>query len=172
MMETKELSGLNQAAAARVDRGLVASAARLARGAYAVLALTTLHHVYGAWRYQTPFRLHVVAVAVVVAALVVVTHRLFLRKRCRFSLVAFAAATLLFPVLGIGVFEGAYNHVAKNVLYFAGTDGRVLLTLFPPPTYELPNDVFFELTGMLQVLPAAMTAQAFAVLLKRWRNAG
>jgi hypothetical protein len=23
-------------------------------------------------------------------------------------------------------------------------------TLFPPPTYEMPNDAFFELTGVLQ----------------------
>jgi hypothetical protein len=30
--------------------------------------------------------------------------------------------------------------------------------LFPPPTYELPNDAFFEITGILQVVPAALAA--------------
>src|SRR5712691_3534143 len=30
--------------------------------------------------------------------------------------------------------------------------------LFPPPTYEPPNDVFSEVTGLLQVVPAAVTA--------------
>jgi hypothetical protein len=29
--------------------------------------------------------------------------------------------------------------------------------LFPPLKYELPNDVFFETTGVLQVVPAAIT---------------
>jgi peroxiredoxin len=150
---------------------LATPATRLAIGAYAVLALTTLHHVYGAWRYQTPFRLHVVGIAVAVAACILATLRLFLRKRSRPFLIAFAAATLLFPVVGIGIFEGGYNHLAKNVLYLAGTPERALLTLFPPPTYVLPNDVFFELTGVLQVLPAAITAHAFAVLLRHWRSA-
>jgi hypothetical protein len=30
--------------------------------------------------------------------------------------------------------------------------------LFPPPTYEMPNDAFFEVTGILQVVPAALAA--------------
>jgi hypothetical protein len=30
--------------------------------------------------------------------------------------------------------------------------------LFPPPTYEMPNDLFFELTGVLHVVPAARAA--------------
>jgi len=29
--------------------------------------------------------------------------------------------------------------------------------LFPPPRYELPDDAFFEVTGVLQVVPAAIT---------------
>lgn len=28
--------------------------------------------------------------------------------------------------------------------------------LIPPPMYEMPNNVFFELTGVLQVIPAAL----------------
>jgi hypothetical protein len=34
----------------------------------------------------------------------------------------------------------------------------VMVRLFPPPTYEMPNDAFFEITGMLQVVPAALAA--------------
>jgi hypothetical protein len=33
-----------------------------------------------------------------------------------------------------------------------------LVRLFPPPKYELPNDAFFEITGVLQVVPAALAA--------------
>jgi hypothetical protein len=28
---------------------------------------------------------------------------------------------------------------------------------FPPPTCEMPNNAFFEVTGMLQVIPGLMT---------------
>ena len=32
--------------------------------------------------------------------------------------------------------------------------------LFPPPTYEMPSDVFFEVTGVLQFLAAVVAARA------------
>ena len=32
------------------------------------------------------------------------------------------------------------------------------MRLFPAPTYEMPNDVLFEITGVLQVVPAALAA--------------
>lgn len=53
--------------------------------------------------------------------------------------------------------EGLYNHVVKNALYWIGLPGP-WTRLFPPPTYEMPNDLLFEVTGILQVLPAAMAA--------------
>lgn len=34
----------------------------------------------------------------------------------------------------------------------------LLHRLFPPPTYELPNDLLFELLGVAQVVPAAIAA--------------
>jgi hypothetical protein len=30
--------------------------------------------------------------------------------------------------------------------------------LFPPPTYELPNDIFFEATGVMQAVLGSITA--------------
>jgi hypothetical protein len=59
--------------------------------------------------------------------------------------------TLALPVLGVGLFEGGYNHALKVVLYFAGVSESALRLLFPAPTYELPNDVWFEVTGVLQL---------------------
>jgi hypothetical protein len=29
--------------------------------------------------------------------------------------------------------------------------------LFPPPTYEMPNNAFFEVTGVLQIAPGIVT---------------
>lgn len=35
---------------------------------------------------------------------------------------------------------------------------RVLNALFPAPTYEPPSDGFFEITGVLHVVPAGLAA--------------
>lgn len=50
----------------------------------------------------------------------------------------------------IGAFEGLYHHVVKNVLYFGGASPALLAPLFPLPTYEMPNDAFFD----IETLPA------------------
>lgn len=39
-----------------------------------------------------------------------------------------------------------------------------MTSLFPPPTYEMPNNLIFEITGILQVLPAVVAART------RWRT--
>ncbi len=52
----------------------------------------------------------------------------------------------------IGLYEGVYNHLFKNLLFFAGVNGQTMASLFPPPMYEMPNDFLFELTGVLQAL--------------------
>ena len=57
----------------------------------------------------------------------------------------------LVPSLGlIGLFEGIYNHVLKNILYFTGSSRAILDNLFQPGIYEMPNDFLFEFTGILQ----------------------
>ena len=70
----------------------------------------------------------------------------------------FTAVVLVVPVALIGLFEGAYNHALKNALYFAGASSTLMNRLFPPPTYELPNDVFFEATGVMQAVLGGITA--------------
>lgn len=61
------------------------------------------------------------------------------------------------PFLGFGVFEGVYNHGVKDALYFAHASPDLMLRLFPPPTYEMPNNAFFEITGVLQIVPGIVT---------------
>ena len=135
---------------------------RVAWFALAVLLLTTVHHVYGAYVYQTPWRLHAAYVSGFTAAAILASLRIVWRGTDdAFSAIAFwlfAGVTLLIPVLTIGLFEGAYNHVVKDALYFAGASAARLNRMFPPPTYEMPNDVFFEMTGVMQVVPASLTA--------------
>lgn len=141
---------------------VVERAPRIARHALAVLLVTCVHHVYGAYIYQTPWRYHAVFVSAG-ATLAIVGSLALLRARDgtvlgQFAWWMFVLTTVAVPVLMIGTFEGLYNHVVKDVLYFAGAPADWMTRLFPPPTYEMPNDAFFEITGVLQVVPAATTA--------------
>lgn len=137
------------------------------RDALAVLLLTSVHHAYGAFVYHTPWRLHVVPVSIAVAAVILAARR---RLRHDDSSATqdgargpawwvFVLTTLAFPVLTIGVVEGLYNHLAKDLLYYGGASISVMTRLFPPPTYEMPNDAFFEITGVLQAVPALLAAR-------------
>jgi len=129
--------------------------------ALAVLLLTTVHHVYGAYVYHTPWRLHVAfvsgfaATAIVGSLLVLRGHTDDVVRRVAFW--TFVGVTLVIPVAAIGLFEGGYNHALKDALYFAGASPSLMTQMFPPPTYELPNDAFFEITGVMQVIPASLT---------------
>jgi ABC-type uncharacterized transport system permease subunit len=138
------------------------AAASAARYASAVLLLTSIHHAYGAYVYNTPWRYHAVLVAGVTAPLifgalaVMRSHRSGLLRMSAQGL--FVVGTLGVAVLMIGTFEGLYNHVVKNLLYFGGASPALMMRLFPAPTYEMPNDVLFEVTGVLQAVPAAPAA--------------
>ena len=140
---------------------IVEAASRAARHALALLLLTSVHHVYGAILYQTPWRYHAVLFSVA-AALVMLGALALLRSRAEAPLGRGAwwalVLTILVTVLMIGAFEGGYNHLVKNVVYFAGAPADWMSVLFPPPRYEVPNDILFEVTGILQVVPAVTAA--------------
>lgn len=141
--------------------------------ALTVLLLTTVHHVYGAYVYHTPWRLHVAYISGVAAA-AIIGSVLVLRRHAddvtdRLAFWAFVGVTLVLPVAAIGLFEGVYNHVLKDVLYLAGASTSLMIRMFPPPAYELPNNAFFEITGVMQVVPASVTGWLLYRLVRsRW----
>lgn len=130
---------------------------RVSRYAYGILLLTSAHHAYGAYIYATPWRLHVIAPAVAVAILIGASVGLYWRFDGAVRTIAlwlFAAAAFVFPFAMIGLYEGGYNHLLKNVLYFGGASPELLAALFPPPSYELPDSALFEVSGIAQLAPA------------------
>ncbi len=136
----------------------------LLAAALVTLGATAAHHVYGGVRYATPWRIHGAAVAVVIALGAFALFSAYQRRpdtplgrAVGWTLALFV---FVFVVLITGAFEGLYNHVLKNILFLGGAPRPLLLRLFPPPTYELPNDVGFELSGVAQAIPAAFAAVA------------
>ena len=141
----------------------------VARSATSVLLLTSVHHAYGAYLYDTPWRLRVVSFSVL-AASGIIGSALALRRWSgrtlgRIAFWALTVLTLVIPIGLIGLFEGAYNHVIKNAVYFAGAPSSLLNMLFPPSIYELPNSLFFEMTGVMQFVAGAVTARQLYRLL-------
>lgn len=130
--------------------------------ALAVLLLTSIHHAYGAHIYATPWRYHAVLVAAVATLAMLAASAVQRSARspiaARLARGVFVLATLGVGILAFGLYEGLYNHVAKNLFFFGGASTGLMTRLFPPPTYEMPNDLLFELTGVLQVVPAALSA--------------
>jgi hypothetical protein len=119
----------------------------------ALMILTSIHHAYGAIAYNTPWRLHVLMISVPVFIFTVIFQYWFSKKGIRVSRLFFGiylVLTLVASVILIGWVEGVYNHLLKNALFYTGASHRLLLYLFPPPTYEMPNDFWFEFSGMLQ----------------------
>jgi SAM-dependent methyltransferase len=137
----------------------------------AVSALTSIHHVYGAIRYDTPIRYHAAALAAV--AVIAMLGALRVSRTRAGSAVgkaarwAFLGVNATVFVILFGAFEGLYNHVLKDALHLAGTPLALLRVLYPAPMYDVPNDWFFELTGALQVVPAAATAYFVRQLIGR-----
>jgi hypothetical protein len=135
-----------------------------------VYALTIVHHVYGAIVFDTPWRYHAayLGVAGIAATLLLTwgsTRGPSVLRQAATALLA--ALTLILAVGLIGVFEGAYNHAIKLLLFFGGAAPATMRRLFPPPTYEMPSDVLFEATGVLQFVAGLIAARASVAL---WRD--
>lgn len=149
----------------------VKASTRTLVAAAGVLLLTTVHHAYGAVLYNTPWRNHVALVVLPVLVVLIVAHGIFRRSPStsagRASLFLFAALTVVFPIGLIGIFEGGYNHVLKDILFFAGLPTVAFDRLFPDSMYELPDNLLFEASGVLQFFLGLLTARLLARL---WRE--
>jgi Ca2+/Na+ antiporter len=137
-----------------------------------VFVLTSIHHGYGAYLYRTPWRLH--AAIVSGGATMLMAGLLMLFRSRHMGTVArwcFVILGLLVPFVAFGIFEGGYNHTVKDVLYFSNASPQLIRRLFPPGLYELPNDMFFEVTGVLQIIPGVLTGYYLFELARNIRNA-
>ena len=128
---------------------------KMAWHSIALMSLTSIHHVYGAIIYSTPWRLHILMLSIPVTALTLLLKLYFFKKKGKYIWVfksAFLFITLVPSIGMIGVYEGLYNHVLKNILFFSGASQETLQSMFPAPMYEMPNDFIFEVTGVMQGL--------------------
>jgi len=141
----------------------------VSRLSVALMVLTSIHHAYGAIRYNTPWRLHILMISIPVIIFTIIFYYWFLKKGVRTGSPFFwvyLVLTFVASVALIGLFEGVYNHLFKNALFYTGASSQTLTYLFPPPTYEMPNDFWFEFTGMLQGFVAIPLTLSFIRLIR------
>lgn len=132
-----------------------------------LMGLTSVHHLYGAVIYNTPWRAHVLFISIPVIIITVILTRRIQRTKNglqKFLFWIYWVIILCVSVLLIGVFEGLYNHVLKNILFFSGLSDAMLYKLFPPGMYKMPNNFFFETTGVLQGAIAVFLIVSFISL--------
>ena len=163
---------MNSAAGTRLSETQLTK--RVLASSVAVFTLTSIHHSYGAYVYDTPWRLHAVmvsgAVTLLMAGLLKVSQFSGAPRRANAATYAFVVVGLLVMFVGFGMFEGGYNHLVKDILYFSNVSPELMRQLYPAGRYELPNDSFFEITGVLQILPGAFTGSYLLLLLARVRH--
>ena len=135
-------------------------------GVTAETAITILHFAHGARTYDDPGRLHVVAPALAALALVVAATVLFRRRPGRLTLAAVVLVTAV-PFVGVfGLFHGGFGHVLKLAAFVAGGSRQTLARVFGSPDYAFPDDVAFELTGVLGFVASAFVAWQLVRLMR------
>jgi len=116
-----------------------------------ILLLTSIHHAWGAAIYETPWRLHIVFISVPVAIVIAVLLYVSGNGRAWSTAARWMAILVIvgFPIALIGFWEGGFNHLVKNIVFFAHGEAAAR-AIFPSSIVEMPNDVVFEVTGVMQ----------------------
>jgi len=122
---------------------------------FAQYALTSIHHVYGGLVYGTPDRLSMPIYGGV--ALLITLGLLFLYQRTRsgVTLALFSTVTALLWIV-TDLVDSLYAHTIKDILFLVGVPAAVVQTVHPPVVPQdfvyTPNDVLFEITGVLKLV--------------------
>ncbi|WP_026926174.1 hypothetical protein [Granulicoccus phenolivorans] len=146
-----------------LERTRLANRALAAVGA--AYALTTIHHVYGGLVDGSTGRL---LVPLILAPPVLVGVGALLRYRRsgrRPLLIGYAAITGVVFVGLLGIFHGGYAHVYKDLIFLLGAPSQWYAALNPDEHFP-PDDVFFEVTGVLEVAASALVALTTVRLLR------
>jgi hypothetical protein len=117
--------------------------------------VTSIHHAYGAWLYQTPWRNHIVLEGgawLGISLLLLCAAKRWKNNWTTFTGIIFS---LFFFFGAIGIYEGFYNHLLKNILFFLDLNPWIFEQMYPPPKYNHPDDWLFEITGILSFLAGA-----------------
>lgn len=132
--------------------------------------ISSVHHWYGAVEYNTPWRISVSYW--IMGSILLVYSLLYVYWKNLGNIIGKSAIWLFLFIAvifqaGFIMFESVYSHVLKNILYFSDVPQSILEKLYPAPAYHLPDNLFFELTGLLQLVGFVAVWYAYRVFHNR-----
>jgi len=168
----------------------------MVRGAILVeYVITCVHHVDEGIGFAFGFfRLNSLLVPLTFGIPLLITLELlylYQKTSKRFVLVVFSLTTILWWVVGIGLFDGFYNHTLNVLLSLAGVPLAIMRTIYPtyvPPLNAgiltipcdgtqfrfcalTPNTVLYEGTGILSFIAACfLTLAVYQLIRGQWSN--
>lgn len=127
----------------------------------AQLSLASIHHVYGGLIYDSAARLSMPILAGM--ELLIVLGLLFWYRQTKNGS-ALALVSVFALLIGIvqGLFHTLYGHTYKDLLYLVGVPAErvryFFLPVLPNDFVYPPNNLFFEVTGVLELVTISMIA--------------
>ena len=131
---------------------------------------SSVHHWFGAYIYDTPWRLVVslwIPAFTATVLLMLYLHWKVENKRISSFAVWFIFFGGVVFQAGFTIFECVYSHIIKIILFFGNAPKSLLNWLFPAPTYHLPDNLFFEATGVTQIVGLWAAWMAYRVFRNR-----
>jgi hypothetical protein len=120
-------------------------------------ALTTIHHIYGGVVDSAPNRLRVPIIMAIPAVVAVASLYRYRRTGSRAALITAGTVGSLAWVVLSGLLHGGYAHAYKDVHFLLNGPSWLYYPLNPSEHYP-PDDLFFEITGVLEIGTALLVA--------------
>jgi hypothetical protein len=120
-------------------------------------ALTTIHHIYGGVVDSAPNRLRVPIIMAIPAVVAVASLYRYRRTGSRAALITAGTVGSLAWVVLSGLLHGGYAHAYKDVHFLLNGPSWLYYPLNPSEQYP-PDDLFFEITGVLEIGTALLVA--------------
>ena len=130
---------------------------RTAQAILAAYALTTVHHIYGGLVDGAPNRLRVPVIMAIPSLVALGSLRRYKRTGSRAALATSSTVAVLAWVVLSGLLHGGYAHSFKDILFLMNGPPELYYPLNPDEHYP-PDDIFFEITGVLEMVTAYFIA--------------
>lgn len=136
---------------------------------------TSIHHVYGGLAYDSIVRLSMPILSAIELAIVLGLLTRYQRTHSRTVLILFSVVAGLVGVVQ-GLFHALYGHLYKDLLFIAGVPAdsvrNYFFPLLPNDFIYPPNNLFFELTGLLELVTIGLIIFFLYRLIREMRSVG
>lgn len=130
---------------------------RTALSTLAAYGLTTVHHVYGRLVDGASNRLRVPFIMAIPTLVALGSLRRYKRTGSGAALATAGSTSVLAWVVLSGLLHGGYAHLYKDILFLLDGPSELYYPLNPDEHYP-PDDLFFEVTGVLETVSAFFVA--------------